>query len=187
LTALLVLEPNPMPPTLHRTADHTRWFLIPSDEDPPRGSLTLQPLTGDAVNVHPAWAEAFEVSEDEGRAWVKGELSETLGEIKTSIDDGLAQFRAKIDAMKHSPVSEASPYTPDAVPALFAMLKSLPSVLGNSLSGDDTRVAAAKTATADTEQRLREAGIDIGKALSSFPDRLDGLRKEIARPKVPPT
>jgi hypothetical protein len=163
---------------LWRTADHGRWFLIPTQSDGPPGALQLRSVDGQETRVHPPWARRFEVSEDEGRAFARAELGETLGELRGGIDGGLARLRERIDEAKRTPVAEGSDVTPDAVPALFELLKALPGLIGNSLSGDVERAGRAKAAAAALEERLKAAGIDVGDRLTAFPARLEGLRGE---------
>jgi hypothetical protein len=164
-----------------RTADGARWFLLPEAVEGPPGELVLRSPDGRGASVHPAWARPFEVGEEEGRAFAKEELGAALGELREGIDGRLAELRGKLDEAKRRSASggEAGVGS-DALPALFALLKGLPGVIGNSLSGQAERVERAKAAAAEIEGRLRSAGVDVGDRLSAFPERLEGLRNEAA-------
>jgi hypothetical protein len=166
---------------LWRTADRHRWFLIPQEQEGPPGDLDLRSAQGRERRVHPAWARRFEVSEAEGRAFAKAELGEALDEIKAGIDGVLTRLRERIDEAKRTPVAPDSEVTSDAVPALFALVKALPGLVGNGLSGHRERTERAKAAAAALEGRLKAAGIDVGDRLSAFPGRLERLRCEVAR------
>lgn len=167
---------------LWRSEDRRRWFLIPGDVERADGDFRICSATGgSAADVDRAWVARFEVSEEEGRASAEEALGETLAALKQGIDKTLAAARARLDAARHTPVAEDSATTRDAVPALFALLKTLPGVIGNSLSGQVERVETAKDASARLERRLREAGIDLGDHLAAFPDRLAGLRDNLSR------
>ena len=120
----------------------------------------------------------FEITEEQARRWAKEQLGETLDELRGRIDDKLAEFRRQLDEKNRTPVTENTTVTPNAAPALFDLLTKLPGVIGNSLSGEENRVEAAKSAMADLQQRLKDAGIDLDDRLTSFPDRLADLRKD---------
>ena len=166
---------------LWRTADRARWFLLPAQSEGPPGNLGLRSVDGREARVHQAWARQYEVSEAEGRAFAKAELGETLDELRGGIDGLLARLRERIDEAKRTPVAEGSAVTPDAVPALFELLRALPGLIGNGLSGDAERTERAKTAAAALEERLKAAGIDVGDRLAAFPGRLERLRSEVGR------
>ncbi len=168
-----------MTASLWRSEDRRRWFLVPTGEAPPPGDLAIRSVTDRATAlVDRGWAARFETSEAEGRDWAKGELGATLGELKQGIDAGLAGIRQRLDAAKQAPVAEDSAIAPDAGPAIFQLLKALPRVVLNSLSGNPARVEEARGASAAIEGRLREAGLDLGGGLSRFPGRLADLRRD---------
>jgi hypothetical protein len=165
---------------LWRSENGERWFLVPPDAEPGAGDFPIRSIDGEIARVSEAWAACHEVSEDEGRAWARADLGLTLDELKHNIDEVLTDRRRQLDAAKHAPVSETTLITPDAVPGLLAMLKKLPGIIGDSLSGDAARIGAASDTMAGLRQRLSEAGIDLDKRFSNFPDRLAGLREDFA-------
>ena len=71
--------------------------------------------------------------------------------------------------------------TPDALPALLSLVRSLPRAILDGLSGDAGRVSNATDKLGGIEQRLNQAGIAVDQRLSDFPRRLAGLRAETAR------
>lgn len=171
------------PQTLYHTPDRTRWFLVPADEEGPPGTLAVQGLEGRKTQFHPLWLARYEIPEAEALKIARGELADTLDALRAGIDETLAGFRAKIDAMKQAQVADGSPYTADSVPALLALIGSLPGLVGKGLSGDKHRLYDAKTNAAATEARLKAAGIDIEGRLSSFPERLAALREGLKERK----
>ena len=133
--------------------------------------------SGEEVGVDPDWARRYEVAEAEGRAFAKEEFGYTLDEVKRRVDAKLAAMREDIDAARRAPVAPDSPITPNAVPALVALVAKLPRVIVDSLSGEPARVEKAGGELAALKQRLVAAGIDIDDRLTQFPDRLAALRR----------
>ena len=168
---------------LWRTIDCSRNFLIPASVSPPLGNLTIRSLTGDELSADESWLRRFEVSEQEAREWAKRELGDALGELKGEIDAGLADARVALEAARLAPVAEDTDITPDAVPALMALVRKLPRAILDSLSASDDQVVQAKEELAKIQQRLRAAGIDVGEKLEQFPDRLASLRADAERRK----
>ena len=84
------------------------------------------------------------------------ELLETLAELR----DGLPDMPVRDDPLY--------------------LAAALPGVIGNALSGDPRRVAAARETMAGLRQRLAEAGVELDDRFTALPDRLaelrDGLR-----------
>lgn len=169
--------------TLYHTPDRTRWFLVPAEEEGPPGTLAVLDLEGRDAQFHPLWLARYEIAEAEALKVARGELGETLDALRTGIDETLAGFRARIDEMKRAQVADGSRYTADSVPALLALIGSLPGLVGKGLSGDSDRLDDAKASAAATEARLKAAGIDIEGRLSGFPDRLAALRAELKQQK----
>jgi hypothetical protein len=174
---------------LWRTEDHARWFIIPDVDRPRPGTLALRALSGEEVGVDPDWARRYEVAEAEGRAFAKEEFGYTLDEVKRRVDAKLAAMREDIDAARRAPVAPDSPITPNAVPALVALVAKLPRVIVDSLSGEPARVEKAGGELAALKQRLVATGIDIDDRLTEFPERLAALRREFearGKPKDAP-
>jgi hypothetical protein len=165
------------------TEDRLRWFLLSSDEVTSRGGLRIRNLEGRTAAVDEDSIAAFEVTEEQARRSAKDQLGRTLDELKVGLDERLAQLRAQLDQFDRTPVKEDTTITPNAAAALFDFVKALPRVIGRSISGDDTRVAAARDAMAELQQRLKEAGIEVDDRVKGFPDRLASLR---AKPEEPP-
>jgi hypothetical protein len=164
--------------SLWRSEDCKRWFLVPDTVAPPTGLVPIRSLFGESAVIDSVWLTAFEVTEDQARRWAKDQLGQTLEELKSGIDEKLADLRRQLDEKNRTPVTEHTTVTPNAGPALFELLKKLPRVIGNSLSGDEKRVESAKTAMARLQRQLKEAGIDLDDRFTNFPDRLAELRKE---------
>jgi len=164
---------------LWRTEDHARWFIIPDADRPRPGALALRALSGEEAGVDPDWARRYEVAEAEGRAFAKEEFGYTLDEIRRRVDAKLAAMREDLDAARRTPVATDSPITPNAVPAIVALVVAkLPRVILDNLSGEPARIEKAGGELAALKQRLVAAGIDIDDRLTQFPDRLAALRRD---------
>jgi len=161
----------------------SRAFLLPSDESLPTGSLSIHDRVGKRMSVSAESVAAYEIGEEQARRWAKDQLGRTLEELKEGLDEKLGELRQKVEAIKPQPVSEGTTVTPEAPSALLSLLKQLPSVIGQSLSGDESRVDKARSAMGDLQRRLKEAGIDLDDRFTKFPDRLAELRKEAEREK----
>ena len=159
-------------------ARRTRFFLIPGELEPHPGSLCLSDLLGRQRSVSPESVTMFEITEDEARCWAKGQLGEALEDLKSGIDDKLADWRRWIDDLNNRPIKEGGTATPNAASAVFDFLTQLPRVVAQSISGDDNRVDSARNAIADLQLRLKESGVDLDDRIADFPDRLAGLRKD---------
>jgi hypothetical protein len=171
---------------LWRSENGERWFLVPRQAGPIEGEFLIRTISGELACVSEEWAASHEVDQDQGRAWAKDELSKTLDALKGGVDEKLADLHQRVEDAKQTPVSDDTSITPDAVPALFALLKNLPGLIGNSLSGDGARVDRASSLMADLQRGLVEAGINVDARFASFPDRLAGLRAEFAARKAAP-
>lgn len=171
--------------TLWRTPDQERHFIIPDAEPRRSGSLALRSLAGDSLEADPEWAQRFEITEAEARAWAQEEFGFMLGQLRQRIDAKLARERASLDEARHAPVAPGSALSPDAVPAAFALLCKLPRAILNSLSGDPARVTQANDELAAIEQRLGAAGVDVAPKLGEFPFRLAALRQEFEAARKP--
>jgi hypothetical protein len=166
------------PFTLWFTEDRSRFFLVPDGQAFAPGEFIIKTLTNERETVALERLTPFEITEDQARRWAKDELGYTLDELKHGIDERLADLRRQLDEKNRTPVTENTTLTPSATPALFDLLKKLPGVIGNSLSGDEQRVESAKTAMANLQRELKEAGIDLDERFTKFPDRLAELRKK---------
>jgi hypothetical protein len=157
--------------------------------------LRLTSLAGEIRCIAEDAGAPHEITEAQARRWAKDELGKTLEELKLGLDEKLAELRQKLEEFNKRPVDPKSKLTPDVGPALLALLKELPGILGKSLSGDAERVGAARGTMEELRRRLEEAGIDLGERFTGFPDRLAELRREVEReraaargepPKPPP-
>ena len=133
--------------------------------------------SGDGSAVRGDDVAPFEVTETQARAWATHELRVTLDELKLGIDDRLNEVRQQLEAADNTPLTPSSPITPNAATALLDFFKALPRVVGQGISGDDSRVGDARQTMADLQRRLQEAGIDVDDRLQQFPERLADLRK----------
>jgi hypothetical protein len=164
--------------TLRFTHDRRRHFLIPDHCDLAEGDLVLMTPSGDDCSVRGDDVAPFEVTEEQARRWAKDQLGQTLDELRTGIDDKLAELRQRLADFNRRPVTEESTMTPDAAGAFLDFFKALPGVVGKSLSRDRSRVGAARDAMTDLQQRLKDAGIDVDDRVKDFPERVASLRND---------
>jgi hypothetical protein len=164
--------------SLWSTSDRSRWFLIKGSVTAPPGSTPIRSLSGESALVGLDWLTPFEVTEEQARRWAKDQLGQTLEELKLRIDEKLAEWRHQLDEVNRTPVTDETTVTPNAISALLELLKQIPSVLGNSLSGDEQRIGNAKDAMISLQKQLEEAGIRLNERFTNFPDRLAELRKD---------
>jgi hypothetical protein len=164
--------------SLWSTPERSAYFLIADDRVPALGSLAIRRLDGKTVWAAPDWLAPFAVTEEQARRVAKDQLGQTLDKLKHGIDERLAGLRERLDQHDLTPVSDDTPLTPNAAPALFEFLKKLPGVIVNSLAHDAQRVESAKTTMADLQRRLKEAGIDLDERFTDFPHRLAQLRED---------
>jgi hypothetical protein len=126
--------------------------------------------------------EPHEGTEQEALHRARAELGATLDDLRAGIDEVLGAARRRVDERDHQAVGDWTKATPDVGGALVALVGRLPGVIGNSLSGDTERVGAARETLVGLDERLREAGVELGDGLTGFADRLAGLREE-TRPR----
>jgi hypothetical protein len=122
--------------------------------------------------------DPYEGTDREALQSARAELGVALDELKVGIDEVLDAARRRVDGRDHEALGEWTRVTPDVGGALVALLGKLPGVIGNSLSGDARRVGVARETLAGLDERLREAGVELGDGLTGFADRLAGLREE---------
>jgi hypothetical protein len=106
------------------------------------------------------------------------ELGEALDELKAGLDEVLAGARQRLEERQHAPVARGTEVTPDAGGALWELVRRMPGVIGNSLSGDQARVQEARETLGRLDGRLRDAGVDLDARFIGYADRLASLRDD---------
>jgi hypothetical protein len=122
------------------------------------------------------------MNDEESVQQARDELGMTLDELKAGLDELLAASRQRLYEQDHESVAEHADVTRDVGGALWELLRRMPGVIGNSLSGDDERVATARETLVGLDGRLRDAGVDLDERFTGFADRLAGLRDEFRSP-----
>jgi hypothetical protein len=167
------------PVSLWSTAEgRKRFFLIPDDHVLAKGDLVIQTSIHKGRSVAHDSVVGFEITEEQARRWATDQLGSSLDELRTGIDETLDDLRQQLDGLNRVPVSDDTAVTREAPAVLLSLLKQLPRVVGQSISGDDSRVDAARNTMADLQGRLREVGIDLDDRFKDFPDRLADLRRK---------
>lgn len=174
--------------SLLTTDDRSRWFLVPDAANAPSGVLEVRDLLGVTRRLDASWLAPYEISEDQAVRWTRANLPSALTELRTSLDETLADWRARIDAARNEPVAADSTVTPNAVPALLALLRALPGIVGGSISGDDARLDSARQSLAELQQKLASSGIELDDRFTGYADRLAALRRDTGarRDTAPP-
>jgi hypothetical protein len=165
---------------LWRTTDKQRFFIVPHGATLRPGSLQLHDESGVVHSVDGVDVEMFEISEAQAHAWTKDRLGATLTELRQGIDEKLSEWRARLREETITPVAPDTSLTPNALPALAAMLRALPRIVVDGVSGEADRVAAARAALAELQRKLAAGGIDVDERFTNFADRLAGLRRDAA-------
>src|SRR5437763_8949240 len=86
-------------------ADGARYFIIPDDARPTEGTELLGDGSGGSMSVDLAALQAYEISEEQAIRWTKANLGSTLTELRASLDETLAGWRANLDAARNEPVA----------------------------------------------------------------------------------
>jgi hypothetical protein len=167
-----------LPPfTLWSTPDRARWFLLPDDIAFTPGSLEIRAPLGKHATVDPESLAPYEMSREQARRWAMGNLGDFLDESRIAIDKKLEEWRTRLDAIIQRPVPDSG-VSPEGVAVLTDLVKSLPRVIGQSISGDPERERAARAAMAELRQRFAQAGIELDERFDRWPERLAQLRRE---------
>lgn len=154
-----------------------RYYLLSETHPPGPGDVQLRRLDGATTTAAAAELAPFEISEAQAHRIARAQLGETLDELNAGLKERLGRLRANLTWQQHAPVAPDSPLTPDAAPALLALLKALPGVMIGSLARDGDQLEHAREKMALLQRRLGEAGIDLDERFGSFPDRLARLRE----------
>jgi len=160
-----------------------RFYLLSDTQPPGPGDVQLRRLDGATTTAAADELAPFEISEEQAHRIARDQLGETLDELNAGLKQRLGSLRASLTRQQHTPVAPDSPITPDAAPALLALLKALPGVIIGSLAKDGDQLDRAREKMALLQRRLGEAGIDLDERFGAFPDRLASLRE--ARPAAP--
>ena len=66
------------------SADRSRYFLFREIDDFAVGDYVLTTSTGRQQSVDPAALTPYEITRDEAEAWLKAQLGDVLGELRTN-------------------------------------------------------------------------------------------------------
>lgn len=171
-----------MSASIWTTPDRRRFYLLSDSHPPGPGDVQLRRLDGATTTAIADELAPFEISEEQAHRIARDQLGETLEELNAGLKERLGSLRASLTWDQHTPVAPDSPITPDAAPALLALLKALPGVIAGSLAKDGDQLDRAREKMAVLQRRLGEAGIDLDERFGGFPDRLASLRA--AQPPV---
>jgi hypothetical protein len=161
------------------TPDHARFFLLPEAWEPVVGSFRIECVEHRCAAVDEPCLAPFELPEEQARRWMLVVLGQSLANIRHSIDGELEEWRERIAAYKKvTPAAANTRLRSSAAPAVLDLLKQVPGVIGNSLSGDTERIASAQNSMRLLRHRLVDAGIELDERFSSFPSRLAQLRAD---------
>lgn len=169
---------------LWRALEAQRFFLVPQHVSVGSGAFRVLDEKGASRELELAELRPYEVTEAQARNFARDDLAHTLEELRRSADEKLAEWREKLEASKRRPIAKDAKATSDLGPALLGLLKDLPGVLAQSLSGAPARVDAAKETMAQLQRRLRDAGVDLDDRFTGFPDRLARLRQDVERQRA---
>jgi hypothetical protein len=163
--------------TLWQSVDCERFFIVPDEFAFETGAMAITNRLGRIEQVDPRCIEPFELRPDQAHRWAREELGLVLEELRLGADARLSEAREQLANLN----SNGRPL--DAAPALLDLLKSLPGVIGKSLSGDEQHLETARETMSTLQQRLRDAGIDVDERVKGFADRLASIRTDIEAEK----
>jgi hypothetical protein len=163
---------------LWETEAPRRYFLLPTSVAMPPGTLVIRTRLGHTMSVDEREVAPHEVTAAQAVRWTSANLPAALTDLRASLDDTLAGWRAKLDASLNEPVAPDTSVTANAVPALLDFLRALPGIVGQSISGSDARLASAREKLSDLQQQLAATGIELDERFTGYADRLADLRRD---------
>lgn len=191
--------------TLWSDISRMRHFLIPDNESLPPGDFVLRTLTGRQHEVDPKFLEPFEVSQEQAKAWLKGQLGQVLQSAKGAVMDALGRGLAKMQEFElpqsePSPSAKVKPTPPDPSPGLSLLsalsgepverLRTDTEALGRSIQkivAELSGIFEDATASADDSLKnarrrvrtmrtiLKEHGLAVSARADFIPDRLRAM------------
>ncbi len=162
--------------TVWSTQDRTRHFIIPDIEDLSDGDFILRTVVGRQMEVDEASVLQFEVSRDEAKAFLSGQMNEVFTEAKNKLLGFLAK---KQEAKKNDASSNDTSNTPPE----HTLTNKLNEALGEL---PEEQQKAIKDNAAALTQAFQELGNmlkgvvrgDEG-AMNAAKERVDKLRREV--------
>ncbi len=169
----------------------SRYYLIPDGQELPEGELRLTTLTGRAWRVDPEAASQWIVSEAVAQAHMQAAALDFMSGAKNTLMDW---FSAAAPAVEEETVA---PDQPAAEPAgdlamlllgipteamrrepalgglgLHNIVKTLADLLGDVISGDEARLAAARERVQAFRAELEKSGVQAHPRLDALPDKV---------------
>ena len=158
------------------------FYLLPCELEYPTGSFAIGSVSGETAFVDSEWVKSFAISRPQAVKWARRELGQALVELKTVIYKNLLEIQGGLSRAYDPPADRAR--MRDALPIVGNLIKSLPSIIGHSLSSDVDRIATARATMAQSRAQLSGAGIDVDRRFTDFPDRLAKLREDFERERT---
>ena len=158
--------------TLWQTGDGERNFVIPDGFVFAPGALHIHDRVGRDEHVDPQCIASFELSTEQAQRWSKHELGELLGELRQGIESRLSELREGLTDYNRGAA------TCENAAVVIDFLTSLPRVIVQSLSTDQTRLSKARHTMSRLQERLRESGFDVDDRVGNFADRIASIRSE---------
>lgn len=169
----------------------SRYYLIPAEQELPEGKLRLATLTGRVRHVDPDAASPWAVSEAAAQSHMQAAALDFMRGAKSTLAD---LFSAIAPAVEEEPAaSDQAAAAPAAdltmlllgIPTealkrepasgslgLHNIVKTLADLLGDVISGDEARLAAARERVRTFRAELEKNGVQAHPRLDALPDKV---------------
>jgi hypothetical protein len=151
-------------PTLYRSEDPQRFFLIPEETSLPKGKLAMRSLTGERREVDEIVAAAFEISEEEAKDHARGVVNDMARRTKAVLSGAGQVLREVARAQRAGDVLRKTPNptehnVADALGITTDQLRGDPEAVKKGLMGvfDGLRVTLEKLAKEPGDEEGRKA------------------------------
>ena len=169
----------------------SRYYLIPDEQELPEGELRLATLTGHVRHVDPDAAAQWAVSEAASQSHMRAAAMDFMRGAKSTLAD---LFSAVAPVVEEEPAASdlvaAAPATDLTMlllgiptealkrdPALGGLglhhlVKTLADLLGDVISGDEARLAAARERVRAFRVELEKNSVQVHPRLDALPDKI---------------
>ncbi|CAG0933346.1 hypothetical protein TFLX_03015 [Thermoflexales bacterium] len=171
----------------------SQYYLIPEEQELSSGELRLVTLTGRARHVDPDAVSQWAVSETAAQAHMQAAALDFLSGAKSKLADlfSAAASAVEVEEEAAAPDQVAAEPTLDLTllllgiptealkrdPALGGLglhniVKTLANLLGDVISGEETRLAAARERVRLFRAELEKSGVQAHPRLEALPDKI---------------
>lgn len=188
--------------TLWSDLPRTRHFLIPDGQELPPGDFVLHTVTGRQQQVEAEAMAPFEVTQEEAKAWLKGQFGQIIDKAKGAVLEALRQGQARpadfdVQPEEESTSGKPSPVPPSSSPgltllsalsgepmetlrtdpksvsrAIRGVLAELGGIFDDATAPEEARVEVARGRVRSLRMTLLQHGLPVSDKLEDLPDRI---------------